>query len=476
MDRAGGASLFRTSSRMVRPVSIQRTCGPLAPSNTSDETRLRRLAIRAADAVDAAPLDDPHPSIPGFSIIREVGRGGMGVVYEALELTLGRRVATQGTASGALNQRRQVERFRREAKAAASLHHTNIVPVFGVGEHAGQPYYVMEFIDGQGLDVVLKERRLLRQDGSSPRPGAALRPLDAPDQPSGRDRPYFLSVARIGLQVAEAMDHADRQGVLHRDIKPSNLLLDTAGSVRITDFGLAKMADSEDLTDTGDIVGTLHYMAPERFQGRCDVRSDIYSLGLTLYDLVARARAFEASDRQQLIEKVLHQEPERLNRLAPKVPRDLETIIHKAIARVPEQRYATAALLAEDLRRFIDGRPILARPVRLWERSWRWCRRNPRWPRSARRWRRLSSLPPGAFLGLTYRHNLELRGEIGRTQTKAAEAHRIYQQASSTIEAMLRLLEDPRFDGVPSLVRASARPAASGLGLLRRDTRHKRLE
>ena len=327
------------------------------------------------------------------------------------------------------------------------------MPVFGVGEYAGQPYYVMEYIDGQGLDVVLKELRRLRQEGLSPRPGAALHPLaeqsqpgvhdeqdvqgppsitaavfawslasgrfDGPGSPSaGRERarsrggqhrnrraadrlgeqpraagasplplagsselsshsnfsrPYFLSVARIGLQAAEAIEYANRQGVLHRDIKPSNLLLDTAGSIRVTDFGLAKMADSEDLTDTGDLVGTLHYMAPERFQGQCDVRSDVYSLGLTLYELVALRRAYEASDRHELIEKVLHEEPERLNKLAPKVPRDLETIIQKAIAREPARRYATAAELADDLRRFLDGRPILARRASTAERSIRWC-------------------------------------------------------------------------------------------------------
>ncbi len=190
-------------------------------------------------------------------------------------------------------------------------------------------------------------------------------------------RPYFQSVARIGLQVAEALEYANRQGVLHRDIKPSNLLLDTEGSVRVTDFGLAKTADSDDLTDTGDLVGTLRYMAPERFQGQCDVRSDVYSLGLTLYELVALRPAYEASDRHELIEKVLHEEPERLNKLAPKVPRDLETIIQKAISREPERRYGTAAALAEDLRRFLGGHTILARRASTAERAWRWCRRNP---------------------------------------------------------------------------------------------------
>jgi eukaryotic-like serine/threonine-protein kinase len=396
------------------------------------------------------------PVIQGFKFIREIGRGGMGAVYEADEEILGRRVALKVLPGGAANHPKHVERFRREAKAAARLHHTNIVPVFGVGECAGQPYYVMEYIDGQGLDIVLKELRRLRQKGLSQRPGASLLPSDALAQPdihyerqvegpasstaagvawslasgqferpglplpvrerpidaedstailappmvsaarlrvntlpvplegssefsshSNFSRPYFLSVARIGLQAAEALDYANRQGVLHRDIKPSNLLLDATGSIRITDFGLAKITDSDDLTDTGDLIGTLYYMAPERFQGRCDVRSDVYSLGLTLYELVALRRAYEAADRHELLEKVLHKEPERLNKLAPKVPCDLETIIRKAIAREPARRYAAAAEFADDLRRFLDGRTILARRASAAERSVRWCRRNP---------------------------------------------------------------------------------------------------
>ena len=414
----------------------------------------------AIDANDAPRSGSParfFPVIQGFKFIREIGRGGMGVVYEADEEILGRRVALKVLPGGAISHPKQVERFRREAKAAARLHHTNIVPVFGVGECAGQPYYVMEYIDGQGLDVVLKELRRLRQEVLSPRPGRLVRPLDGVAQPGARDerevarspsttaavvawslatgrfegpgsptvdrqrpaveddgtvvlappivstsdlpvrksllrrtssselsshtnfgRPYFQSVARIGLQAAEALDYANRHGVLHRDIKPSNLLLDTDGTIRITDFGLAKIDDSDALTDTGDVVGTLHYMAPERFQRQCDVRSDVYSLGLTMYELVALRRAYEASDRHELLKKVVHQEPERLSKVAPKVPRDLETIIRKAIAREPARRYATAAELAEDLRRFLDGRTILARRASTVEQLVRWANRN-RW-------------------------------------------------------------------------------------------------
>ncbi len=176
--------------------------------------------------------------------------------------------------------------------------------------------------------------------------------------------------------MAEALEYANRQGILHRDVKPSNLLLDNHGNVWVADFGLAKTAEADDLTHTGDILGTIRYMAPERFSGQCDARSDVYSLGLTLYELVALRPAYEASDRHTLMDRVLHEEPERLKKLAPGVPRDLETIIAKATARDPAGRYATAAALAEDLRRFVEDRPIRARRISPAERLARWCRRN----------------------------------------------------------------------------------------------------
>src|SRR5262249_35417411 len=193
---------------------------------------------------------------------------------------------------------------------------------------------------------------------------------------SDPDRQFYRSVARIGIQVAEALASANRQGILHRDVKPSTLLLDNHGNVWVADFGLAKTGEADDLTHTGDILGTIRYMAPERFAGHCDVRSDVYSLGLTLYELVALRPAYEASDRHALMERVLNDEPERLKKLAPSVPRDLETIVAKATARDPGARYATAGALAEDLRRFVEDRPIRARRVSAAERLVRWCRRN----------------------------------------------------------------------------------------------------
>jgi len=323
------------------------------------------------DVARPSQLVESYPAIDGFRIIREVGRGGMGVVYEAEEERLSRRVALKVLPASSLLQPKQVQRFEREARAAARLHHTNIVPVFGSGHHVGYNYYFMQYIEGRGFDAVLGELRRLRQNPSSSSTTEELSTI------TERDRLAYRSLARIGLQVALALDHAHGQGVLHRDIKPSNLLLDTTGNVWVTDFGLAKTLEAEDLTSTGDVLGTIRYMAPERFAGRCDARSDLYSLGLTLYELVALRPAYEAADRYELIERMRRDDPILLRQLDPRFPRDLETMIHKLIAREPARRYGTAAALAADLRRFLEDRPVQARPASPPERALRWCRRNP---------------------------------------------------------------------------------------------------
>ncbi len=392
-------------------------------------------------AGDAGSVAGATPGRLGeFRLLREVGRGGMGVVYEAEQESLGRRVALKVLPSGALTDTKQVRRFEREARSAARLHHTNIVPIFGVGQHEGTHYYVMQFIQGQGLDAVLGELKKLRDTRTAksvrtappgptdPGPAAAdiARSLvtgrfvpgaGTPASPEGAsataawrasaappgpvsaphpdasgagasstsgvstlaetDRRFAQGVARIGVQVAEALSHAHGQGILHRDIKPSNLLLDREGNVWVTDFGLAKATGAEDLTHTGDIIGTVRYMAPERFQGAGDARADIYALGLTLYELLALRPAFDETDRASLIRQVTQEDPPRLRRLNRHVPPDLETIIHKAIARDPGRRYQTALAFSDDLQRFIDGRPILARRVSTTERLYRWGRRNP---------------------------------------------------------------------------------------------------
>ncbi len=187
---------------------------------------------------------------------------------------------------------------------------------------------------------------------------------------------YWQSVAQIGFQVADALEYAHKQGILHRDIKPSNLLLDSRGTVWVTDFGLAKADDQQDLTHTGDILGTIRYMPPEAFEGKYDARGDVYSLGLTLYELLAFRPAFNQKDRGSLIRQVTHEEPPRLSKLRSDVPRDLETIVHKAIERDPSHRYASADLLASDLQRFLDDEPIHARRLSSIERLDRWQRKN----------------------------------------------------------------------------------------------------
>jgi serine/threonine-protein kinase len=368
-----------------------------------------------------------------FRIVREVGRGGMGVVYEAVQESLGRHVALKVFAPWMAAKPKHIERFQREARAAARLHHTNIVPVFGVGEHDGVLYYAMQFIQGQGLDAILQELRHLRSapkpDGAGPAPPEPTRsaPLAAtvarslltgrfanPATETGGDgtaagslaaglelaeasrapapagpssdasqwasqpgASYARTIARVGLQVAEALAHAHGQGVLHRDIKPSNLLLDVEGNVWVTDFGLAKSDDTEALTEAGDIVGTVRYMAPERFRGEGDGRADVYALGLTLYELLTLRPAFDSSDRLQLIERIQSEDPPRPRALDSRIPRDLETIVLKAISKEPQGRYASAAALGEDLRRFEAGETVRARPVGWHERLWRWCRREP---------------------------------------------------------------------------------------------------
>ncbi len=187
---------------------------------------------------------------------------------------------------------------------------------------------------------------------------------------------YFRRAARVGIQCAEALDFAHEHGLLHRDIKPSNLILDTNGVVWITDFGLAKV-DGDNLTHTGDIVGTLRYMAPERFQGKADQRSDVYSLGLTLYELCTLEYAFDAADRAALIHQVMNHAPVSLRRIRPEIPRDLETVIVKAMAREPQSRYETAGQMSADLRRYVAGKPVLAHRASIPERVWRWSKRHP---------------------------------------------------------------------------------------------------
>jgi serine/threonine protein kinase/WD40 repeat protein len=334
-------------------------------------------------AAEEAPAGPTPGLLGGFRIIREVGRGGMGVVYEAEQISLGRRVALKVLPFAATMDPRQLQRFHNEARAAASLEHPHIVPVYGVGCEGAVHYYTMKLIEGRSVSAFLDQRRAAcdRDEPTTAHPGrpADTRPVaaDSTDRPR-RGRAYFEQVARLGIEAAEALEHAHRLGIVHRDVKPANLLLDGRGHVWVTDFGLARSGQG-DLTMTGDLLGTLRYMSPEQAlakHGLVDHRTDVYSLGATLYELLTLKPAFPGDDRQDLLRRLANDDPPPPRRLERSVPAELQTVVLKALAKEPGERYATAGELAEDLRRFLEDRAVLARRPTLRQRALKWARRN----------------------------------------------------------------------------------------------------
>ena len=286
-------------------------------------------------AIEDLKPEGPRPGarIGPYEVVREVGRGGMGVVYEAVHTDLGRRVALKILPVQATLDPRFLERFRREAQAAARLEHPNIVPVIGYGTQDDLHYYAMQYIQGRNLQ----------------------------DAVSGSTRARYEPIARIGLELAEAMAHAHAHGVLHRDVKPSNVLLDESGRAWITDFGLCRHTDADGLTRTGDILGTFRYMPPERFAGVSDARGDVYGIGITLYELLTGHQAYEGDDPVVLAARISREPPPRPRAHDPRIPSELEVIVRKAMAHAPSERYPTAEALASDLRAFLAGQPIAAR-------------------------------------------------------------------------------------------------------------------
>lgn len=325
----------------------------LAPDLEQALDGLEFVQRAASEAVPPARLGD-------FRILREVGRGGMGVVYEAEQISLRRRVAVKVLRFGAVADETALQRFQREAETVAHLHHTNIVPIFAIGAEDGVRYYAMQFIEGRDL------ADLVRRSAAGPAGAAPLAPRQ---------------IADWGLQAAEALAHAHQRGVIHRDIKPSNLILDHEGRIWLTDFGLARRVDDVALSVAGALLGTPRYMSPEQARASkepVDHRTDIYSLGATLYELATGRPIFEANTAHEVLSQILNHEPRVPRQLRPDLPRDLETIIVKCLAKEAAQRYATAQALADDLRAFLEGRPIAARAPSLPQRVGRWARKHRR--------------------------------------------------------------------------------------------------
>ncbi len=388
---------FEQAWRSGKAVSIEAS---LAKVPEHERDALRRELEPLAAELKQGGLTQPSdwPIVPGFRLLGELGRGGMGVVYRAEEIALGREVALKVLARPSASDRRHRQRFEREAKAAAGLHHTNIVPVFGFGEHQGLSYYAMQYIRGRSLSAFLDEMKSslhmsaandAQLDASkttnivSPKSALAaesataiVRSAPREQLPAEKAPAYRRQVAQMGAQAASALEYAHRQGVVHRDIKPANLLLDPHGTVWIADFGLAKVLDDEELTQTGDLLGTLRYMPPEAFEAKAGAPGDIYSLGVTLYELLALRPAFAEADRTKLIKQKLTEEVKPLRRLDRAIPRDLATIVEKACEQEPARRYASAGELAADLQRFLDDEPIHARRHGLTEQLSRWVMKN----------------------------------------------------------------------------------------------------
>ncbi len=422
----------------------------------------------AASLQDGTPLGD-------YRLVREIGRGGMGIVYEAEQLSLGRRIALKVLPFALTLDPKQLQRFKNEARAAAQLHHQHIVPVYAVGTERGVHFYAMQYIEGQSLAEVIRDLRQQAPPSLPQRPehdastGTYIPQEEAASMVSSErraaetvksisalatsfstdSRGFYRTVARLGIQAAEALEHAHEYGVIHRDIKPGNLMVDAHGHLWITDFGLAQFQTDASLTQSGDLLGTLRYMSPEQASGQriaVDHRTDIYSLGATLYELLTLRPPFEGNNRQTLLHQILNDEPQPLRSLHKSIPVELETIVLKALAKSPAERYATAREFADDLSRFLQDKPIQARRATAAQRLRKWARRHPSIVWAAVVLCLLTvagSLVSAAMIQQAYK----------REKTRAEEAEKEFQLARDAIDGMFKLCEEelagkPFLDGL----------------------------
>lgn len=349
-----------TADFTLRPSAGSEATGdftPLVPGGSGAAANSARSAADKSIAGQTTTVDPLTgrviPHVSGYEILGELGRGGMGVVYKARQKALNRLVAIKMVLAGGHAGPEQIARFHIEAQAVAALQHPNIVQIYEVGECESLPYFTLEFVDGGALDKALA--------------GKPQSPKDS---------------AHLMETLSRAMYFAHQHGIVHRDLKPANVLLSADGEPKITDFGLAKKLEGDSSqTKSGTLMGTPSYMAPEQARGEfkeLGPPADVHALGAILYEMLVGRPPFLGASAVETIMQVITEEPVPPSRLLPKLPRDIETICLKCLQKEPEKRYATAELLADDLRRFLDGEPILSRPVSAPERLWRWCRRNPR--------------------------------------------------------------------------------------------------
>ncbi len=324
---------------------------PLARAGSNPESDGAAGQLRSIGPAQGPIARDP-PLIAGYEILAELGRGGMGVVYHAQQVSLGREVALKIVLAGAHAGWSERSRFRVEAETAARLKHPNIVAIYDVGEQAGLPYVALELVEGGSLAESLTK---------SPLASAAA--------------------AGLAETLARAMEHVHQHGIVHRDLKPANVLMTADGVPKITDFGLAKWVDvASGHTQSGAIMGTPSYMAPEQARGEAKLTgppADVYALGAILYEMVTGRPPFKGVTAQETVRQLLTEDPVPPSRLQPQISRDLETICLRCLQKEPARRYAGAGALADDLRRYLDGKPILARPTPSWERLVKWTRRHP---------------------------------------------------------------------------------------------------
>jgi len=372
---------------------------------SKEPSRSANLGTRPSSSAGSSRPVSELGQLGDYQLIREVGRGGMGIVFEAHQISLNRRVALKVLPFAAALDPKQLQRFKNEAQAAAQLHHNYIVPVYAVGYERGVHYYAMQFIEGQSLATMIRELR--QQPGprqiapsagitndlptTGPYGGEEALPLppaaEAPTQAvsamsterSARSAHFYRRVAELGIRAAEALEHAHQEGVVHRDIKPANLLVDIRGNLWITDFGLALFHSDAGLTMTGELLGTLRYMSPEQAMGKrmlVDHRTDIYSLGVTLYELLTLTPVFDGHDRQELLNQIANEDPRPPRSLDKSIPVELETIILKAIAKQPIDRYGSVQEMGNDLQCFLEDKPIKARRPTVREKALKWSRRH----------------------------------------------------------------------------------------------------